>query len=563
MYAPPSPAEMFPGLSGVELADRMELFKAALASSYADTEARNLRYIPGSTAGAVPLGGDGAQTTLAKIESMTKGASPEVLASVGSHLEALKGMLPDIAKDVTSTSPLSTGLVAYDLQAPAKLLLPRRTPLRNRTPRSTAGVGTTGRYKRITGLTNLGVGGVSDQSIAFNSESVSSTFGGVTGLRRPPKISYAADEKAILYMEMGLSDSVTAKAQYQSMGYQDLRQLSHTGILWASLVGEEKMLLKGRGTASGFTGALAAPTAVAATAATAGAGQTGNSANIAHLFIYVTAKGGFGESVPSVVLDSTALAATTGKVLNVSWTDAPGALGYNVYAGTTTGIANAYYYGTTQNNTFTINFTGAGTGGALNAGTQTAGTDTSGDANAYDGFLTVLSNPSVSGYVGRQNAFFSTTNPGGEFQTAFSTMFAANLADPNIVWIYAGGRVALSDLLKTSSSANYRLTISSGETAQGTHLGSLVTGLLNEVTGTMVDLEVHPYMPPGCAIIHSETLPIPDSQVTNTVEVRNVVDYMAIDWPQIQLTWDVSTYWLGAPLFYAPAWSGVILGISN
>jgi len=38
---------------------------------------------------------------------------------------------------------------------------------------------------------------------------------------------------------------------------------------------------------------------------------------------------------------------------------------------------------------------------------------------------------------------------------------------------------------------------------------------------------------------------------------------MALDWPVIQMSYDVSTYWMGTMIHYAPAWSGLILGITN
>lgn len=512
------------------------------------------------------------RVTAEAIADLEKAVGPDVLASIAPQLEKLKGVEADLAKDWLSNSPLATGLVAYDLQAPAKYMVPRATPLRNRTARSTQGVGTTARYKRITGVTNAGVGGVADQSTFFNSESVATTFGGVTGLRRPPKISYASDEKAILFMEQGLSDSVSMKAFYQSQGYENLRQLSQTALLWATLLGEEKSLLYSRGSAAGFTGAIAAPTAVTiGAAANPTGGEVGNSANIATLFVYVTARSGRGESVASAVVSSTALSAATGKVLPITWTDSAGALGYNVYLGTTTGIANAFYNGSTGTNAFTTTFTGAGTGGVPSTGAQPPAADTSADANGYDGFLTVFSDPTQAGYVNRLNAPFSSTNPGSEYQAAFAALYGnagplggqTLLADPDVIWIYAAGRVGLSDLLKTASSANYRLTIDNGEANTGVRLGSIVTGIVNETTGTMVDFEVHPYMPAGCSIIHSETLPVPDSEVSATVEVRNVCDYTAIEWPQMQMSYDTSTYMLGSPLFYAPAWSGTLLGIGN
>jgi hypothetical protein len=36
---------------------------------------------------------------------------------------------------------------------------------------------------------------------------------------------------------------------------------------------------------------------------------------------------------------------------------------------------------------------------------------------------------------------------------------------------------------------------------------------------------------------------------------------MSVDWPQIQFTYDASTYWLGTLVHYAPKWSGAITGL--
>lgn len=582
-YAPPRPSEMFGHYETLDdgstvyrrpspryAAETFEDFKAAMADSH--KRPGSMLDIAMKAAGAGTMSNADLDRAIGELEErLTKSVSPDVIASLAPQLDRMKGVTADLAKEWLSNSPLSTGLVNYDLQAPAKYLAPRATPLRNRTPRSTQGVGTTARYKRITGVTNSGSGGVADLTPFFNSETVSTTSGGVTGLRRPPTISYAADEKAILFMEQGLSDSVSMKAFYQSQGFDDLRQLSQTALLWATLVGEEKSLLYARGSGTGFEGALAAPTSVAIGAAAAPTGSAvGNTADIANLYCYVTSKSGRGESVASTVVSSTTFSATTTKTSTITWTDATGALGYNIYLGTTTGIANAYFNGTSQVNSFQTTFTGGGTGGVPNSGSQPSASDTSADANAYDGFLSILTDPTLAGYVGRLNASFSTSNPGTEFQTAFENMYYNGLglgytllADPNVIWIYAQGRVALSDLLKTASSANYRLTIDNGEANTGVRLGSIVTGIVNEVTGTMVDMEIHPYMPKGCSLIHSEMLPIPDSEVGATVEVRNVVDYTAIEWPQMQMSYDLSTYMLGAPLFYAPAWSASLLAIGN
>jgi hypothetical protein len=40
-----------------------------------------------------------------------------------------------------------------------------------------------------------------------------------------------------------------------------------------------------------------------------------------------------------------------------------------------------------------------------------------------------------------------------------------------------------------------------------------------------------------------------------------VQEYMSVDWPVVQFTYDASTYWYGTMIHYAPKWSGMISGI--
>ena len=40
-----------------------------------------------------------------------------------------------------------------------------------------------------------------------------------------------------------------------------------------------------------------------------------------------------------------------------------------------------------------------------------------------------------------------------------------------------------------------------------------------------------------------------------------VQDYVAVQWPVVQLSYDASTLEIGTMAHYAPAWSGVIQGI--
>ena len=84
------------------------------------------------------------------------------------------------------------------------------------------------------------------------------------------------------------------------------------------------------------------------------------------------------------------------------------------------------------------------------------------------------------------------------------------------------------------------------------------------LTGKMVKLDVHPYLPSGVSLIRSMTLPnLGASGITNIEEVSNVVDLTLFDWPEIQMTKDVSTYKYGTFKHYAPAWCGSVIGVTD
>lgn len=514
---------------------------------------------------------------------LSKAISAEVMSSITAQLATTQGAMADLQKDFTLTSPLSTGYVAYDLEAPAKILTPRPTPLRNRIPRG-KGIGTAHRYKRITGFTGTGTGGVGNLRPGIT-DSTTNTFGSLS-LIRGPKISYAGDEAAVPYLQFSLSDQVPWSAQFSGQGFQDIRQLSQTSLLYASMLMEERLMLGGRGTAAGFSGALATPTGtVTITARVAGTGEVGNSANIATLFVTVTAATQFGETVLLASASNTSLSATTGRVLDVQVPslNVIGAQAYKVYIGTTAAAAAQFpaacsitngtaartpifgnqvsclLIATATDGCVTINFTGAGTGGMPTTGTNPPTVAADSSALDYDGILPIVQGAN-SGYVKQLGAVFGA-NPGDEYNQAFALMFDNNKADPDEILLNGNDRKQLSDLIKLNSNTSaYRISLTEGDAHQAT-IGAVVSGLQNEVTGKMVDLTVHPWLQQGISPILSWTLPIPDTDVSDVWKVFNVQDYMAVQWPVTQFAYEASTYWYGTFLCYAAAWNGCLTGI--
>jgi hypothetical protein len=547
----PRATDLFGDVSPVEAAQRHEEYLGSLNKSLG-----NASTVPGQA----PVDATSALESLAANKSL----APDAVAGLQNALAAQRMAMQDIQKDITLTSPLSTSFAAFDLEAPAKLLTPRPTPLRNRIPRK-KGVGTSHRVKRILGYTGTGTGGIGNTWPGIT-ESSTATFGSIN-YERGPKISYAADDLVLPYNSYSLSDSVSFDANFSGLGYQDLRQLSSTSTLYATMLMEERMMLMARGTASGYSGALTAPTFALASPVASGS-QTAVAA--ATYYGNVTADAGisgngFGESILGTEA-STAVA--SGDVLTVTVSTAvAGALGYNIYVGTATGAANLKYQGTLRGTgTFTIQ--GAGTSGLTgnNAALTTTGAaasrasaDTSAYATGYDGILpTVLG--ANSGFNNSINSTFSTANPGAEFQTVFAQLYSNVKADPDLVLLNGNDRKQLSDAIKSGSTANYRLTIQEPG-KDGITYGSIVTGIQNEVTGKAVDLMVHPWLNQGVAPVLSFTLPIPDTEVSDVWANFMVQDYMGIQWPVTQFSYDFSTYFRGTFFCTAPAWNGAVSGI--
>lgn len=540
----PRPSDLFDTDSPVVLAEKFEDFKDSLTKSI-----DNPMQAPGAPdMGASPMAE--LQKALGA-DVVQKALGADVVQSVQSQLAR-----PDVQKDLSLTNPLATGLVAFDLEAPSKKLFPRMTPLRNRIVRR-KGIGTAHRFKKITGITGSGTAGLGLIRPGIT-DSTTTAFGSINYLRGP-KIEYAGADVSVPYKQFSMSDSVPWSAQFSGQGFEDIRQLSQTSVLYASMLAEERLILGGRGTSSGFAGALAAPTNVAVTTDPASGSQTAVTGALANIWVKVTAESVWGESVLSAAATS---AFTAGDVIEATWDDVPGATGYRVYVSTHAtadpGDAARWFQARTGTNSILLQ------GALLTSGTaaSTVTADTSAAATDYDGILTYCMGPD-SGYVKRVNGALNGSNPGSEFFDAFAALWEAVKADPDEVLANGSDRKQLSDLLKTSSSSNYRITIANTPDAHTAQLGALVNGLQNEVTGKMVDVTVHPWLPQGNMPIISWTLPIPDTQVSEVWSMFNVQDYMAVQWPVSQFSYEVSSYWYGTMINYAPAWNGAVCGVAK
>jgi hypothetical protein len=487
---------------------------------------------------------------------LAKGVDPSVMAALNTALTG--GNTEMLSKEWTLSNPLSTGLVPFDLEAPAKLLTPRPTPLRNSIPR-VKGQGASRRFKVISGFTGTGTGGVGTLQPGVAEGTTNVGPGGLAYIR-PPYINYAGYDVTLPYVSWGLSDSVSWQAEYQGQGFEDIRSLSNTALLYSTMLMDERLMIYGRGSLTGYAGALGTPTVVA-TAAVASVGVTGSlTSGNTYWTVFAADAGDLlgtnGETMhegPTTAAASV-VATATGAISYSVTADVVGALGYNAFIGTAAS-GPFWYAGRTGYNQGYI--TAQATTGASVSASQA---DASAVATNFDGLLTNLA--ASGGYVKRLNTTFSTANPGVEFQTLFASLYDGVKADPDEIWLNGHDRNQLANALLSGNNVNNYRIYAPEPNLSGVRIGAVVQGINNQITGKELDFNVHPWFPQGNAMVRSVTLPIPDSNVSETSVMALPQDYVAVQWPVVQFSYDASTLEIGTMAHYAPAWSGLIQGIA-
>ncbi len=490
-----------------------------------------------------------------KLDAGGSGIAKSALDAVDSALSLYSAS--SLAKEWSLGNPISTGLVPFDLEAPAKLLTPRPTPLRNTIPR-VKGQGAARRFKVISGFTGTGTGGIGTLQPGITETTTNTGPGGLAFIR-PPYISYAGFDVTLTNVSWGLSDSVSWQAEFEGQGFEDIRSLSNTALLYSTMLMDERLMLYGRGTtANGYAGALGTPAGV--TAASASVGGTLPAGTYAYVIAadagdLLGTTGAFHQG-PTTAVASVTVPANGAFTVTVG-TDVVGALGYNVFV-SSVGTGPYLYAGRTGYNKATVAaYPAPGT-----TSTTASAADTSAVATNFDGLLTNLA--ASGGYTARLNSTFSTSNPGVELQNMFSSVWDSVKADPDEAWFNGHDRNQLSNALLAGGNVNnYAVRITEPSNATGVTVGALVQGIVNQITGKEVDFNVHPWLPQGNALIRSTSLPIPDSNVSQTSVMSMVQDYAAVQWPAVQFTYDASTISVGTMAHYAPAWSGVISGIQQ
>lgn len=478
-----------------------------------------------------------------------------------------------LMRTLSKTINTTTGLVAFDLQAPAKNLYPVNTPLRNLLPRVGGGTGIATNWRQITALNGSGFPG--------------SPW--VPEGQRTARMSYTTANKSATYVTLGEEDQLTFEARNAAVGFEDLQASMVMRLLQQAMIKEESALIGGN--ASNALGTTGTPTLGAA-----GSGATLPTLTYSVICIALTYEGYRNSSLAGGVAISQVItgadgqtytlnggsaqksvaatqAVTLGQILSCSVTAVRGAVAYAWF----TGAAGAERLEKiTPLNSVTFSLPLVGTG-QLASGIASA--DTSRNASlAFDGLLSVIFNAGNGAYlntlatgVAGTGTVLTASGRGSivEIDTAFQALWDAYQVSPTVIFVNSQELKNITTKVLTSGSGP--LVQFFADPAQGFKTiaaGGGIEYYYNPFamgSGFKVPILIHPNLPAGTILLHCAELPSQylSNNVPNVAEVHTRADYYQIPWPLRTRAQEVGVYVEEALAVYAPFALGAITNIGN
>jgi hypothetical protein len=473
-----------------------------------------------------------------------------------------------LAKAFLQPTTATTGLQVYDLEAPAKLLYPVLTPLRNKIPRVGGGRGIQANWRAITAINTSNIsaglgqgnrGGVMDQTI---------------------KEYFAA------YRGIGLDNYVTFEADMSAEGFQDLKSTAVQSLLRALMIQEERILLGG----NGITGLGTTPTPTVTAIGSGGAIGTGITVQVGCVALTMEGKrlSTMGAGVPQQISRTNAdgstdvygggaggpsaigSVATSAAGSSISAHVAPvvGAFGYAWYLGT---AGTQYLVAITSINSMLYTTALPATGQQF----STIAGDNSVNQLVFDGFSAIAAKPGSGAYwaampTGTDGIGTPLTADGAggivEIDSALQSFWDNYRLSPDEMWVSSQEQNYFRKKVLMAPSATVPLSRFTIATSQDrVRGGSSVRGYLNPFgmgQAQEIPIRLHPDMPPGNVLFTTSELPYALNDVTNVYQVRTRKDYYQIEWPLRTRKYEYGCYSDEVLQHYFPPSLGFITNIA-
>jgi hypothetical protein len=490
-------------------------------------------------------------------------------------LELMKGALAQPDYTIGKSIATQTGLLAYDLQAPAKNLYPFVTPLRNIIPRVGGGVGSATNWRQINAIIGSGF----------------DAMGWVPEGQRSGQMSYSTSTKTSTFVTIGEEDAASFEAISAGRTFEDVQAMMAFRLLQKMMLKEEMAILAGNASlslgmpstptlsASGSGATLPAATYYVKVVALTLEGYQ-NSSLLGGVATSKTVTGADGKTFmlsggSSNISAEASQAVTLGQTLYCTVTPMQGAVAYAWYVSSSSGTE-------TLQAITTINSLALSAPLSTGNQPQTAiiADNSANPSYAYDGLLTTALKAGSNAYVnvmqtGTAGSGTPLTASGRgsvvEIDTMFQKMWDNFQVSPTVLYVNsqelknittkvlsnASGPLLRYDSPADGSNGEYQLTASG--VIQYYYNPFALDG------GLRIPIRIHPRVPPGTIIGWAENLPIQyqSNEVPNVAEIKTRQDYYQIDWPIVTRQRQVGVYAEEVLAVYAPFAMGVICNIGN
>lgn len=497
--------------------------------------------------------------------------TPESLAA----LKVAQSTPDDLIKSFVSPASATTGLQAYNLEAPSKKLYPILTPLRNSIARVGGGFATQANWKAITGI------------------NVNNQRAGVGEGKRGGVIQHTVADYFAAFRGFGLENSVTFEANYASKNYEDVKALAVQQTLEATMIQEERLILGGN--TSVAMGTTPTPTLIAGTGGNLPSATYSVIAVALGLQAYLDAvgvnNGSMGQSfnaatavVPSQITrtnadgttdtfgggsaqksaSATVAVSASGKV-TASVTAVNGAIGYAWYLGV---AGSEKLVSVTSINSAVLS-------DVADVNAQTAASLSAADSSTstldFDGLLYQAFKPGSNAYIkmmptGTAGTGTPLTSDGAggivEFEEAFVNFYNKYRLSPTKIYCSATDLIKITKIIIGNNGAPLLRMTTDVANPSAISAGMVVGEYLNKVTGTKVPLIVHPNMPAGTIFFYTDNLPYPLANVSNVAQMLMRQDYYQLEWPLKTRKYEYGVYADGVLQHFAPFSMGVITNIA-
>lgn len=491
--------------------------------------------------------------------------------------EFIKGLASKLGTSFSlekaDTISQATGLVWYDLSPIVQMLYPFKEliPLISKLPRVPGDGGTAHHWKRITSI---------------NTANVSL---GVSEGNRGARIALNEQDQLSSYKTMGLESSTTFEARLAGKNLRpETLGIAVQSTLRATMIGEEQALILGNASTplgltglptlakGGTTGSWGGTVTVyVICVALSGYGWLGttpwnnstSSGGVPGQVTKVNADGsvdvfGGGSAQPST--EANIASVTINQVVTATVTPKVGAVGYAWFVGTSSGAER--YVATTAGNQIVITQNASGTAQPVTS-LQVGGVYVDNSLNTLvpDGILsqiygsvfgvaystTMATNPSLPP-VANAGDTITVSNGGSLVYTSKTANIGLTISGTNILEFdcmlqaaYDQYKLGYDRILMSSqdisnfigtffgqAAANQFRILFDAEAETGRIVaGRRVTSYMNKFFNNTLDIEVHPFVPPGTVIFWSDRAPYELSGVPNILDATVRQDYYQIEWP--------------------------------